>query len=245
MQNLLLTCLMKRYNYLLDDHDQPHFSEHHLNQLARIFVQYNVQKIFDLHLIHGHLKIPHNTFMLSSSFKDRLSDYWIKPTPFEAMNSNPIHEHIYTLSPNNRLLAYEYREDDAPKCAADINQAFFEKLFKYLSSNQLTELLGLKVLENTSSSQSQMLKFVLAEEETVMIKKEKVAFANIFRVTEWSFIQNENEIVSIKEHETHATANEIHQIFRDEKPLRNIDEMMNFLLQKEMIKHSRWMILSN
>ena len=178
--------------------------------------------------------------MLGSSFKGRVSGYWTKPTPFEAINSNPIHGHIYTLSPDNRLLAYEYREGDAPKRAADIDQAFFGELSKYLSSNQLAGLLGLEVLEDTSSPQPQTLEFVLAGEGTVMIKEEEVAYANISRVTGWSFAQDENGIISIKGHETHASpANGVHQIFRDGKPLRNIDAVVDLLLHKGVIKNSR------
>lgn len=159
-------CLfLSQANYLLDDRDQPNSLEHHLNQLAQLFIQCNVQKIFGLHLIHDHLKISHNTIMLGSSLKGQLSGYWTKPTPSEVIIPNPIHGHIYILSPDNRLLAYEYREGDAPKCVADINQAFFGELSKYLSSNQLTGLLGLEVLEeleDKSSPQPQMLEFVLA-----------------------------------------------------------------------------------
>ncbi len=230
---------MERYNYLLDDHDQPSFSEHHLNQLAQLFIQYNAQKIFGLHLIHGHLKIPHNTIMLGSNFKGRLSGCWTKPTPFEATIPNPIHGHIYTLSPDNRLLAYEYREGDAPKCVTDINQAFFVELSKYLSSNQLAGLLGLEVLEDTLSPQPQMLEFVLAGQGTVMVKEKEVADANIYRVTGWSFTQDEDGIVSVKGHETHAGVNGKHEIFRDTKPLRNIDAVMDLLLQEGVIKNSR------
>jgi len=228
---------VERYNYLLEDHDQPSFPEHHLNQLAQLFIQYNVQKIFGLHLIHGHLKIPHNTIMVGSSFKGRLSGYWTKPTPFEATISKPIHGHIYTLSPDDRLLAYEYREGDAPKGIADINQAFFVELSNYLSSNQLAGLLGLQVLEDTLSPQPQMLEFVLAGRGTVMVKEE-VAHADIYRVTGWSFTQDKDGIVSVKGNETHAGVNGVHKIFRDTKPLRNIDAVVDLLLQEGVIKNS-------
>ena len=97
-QDLLLIYYIEKYSYLLDDHDQSNFPEHYLNQLAQLFIQYNAQKIFDLHLIYGHLEILHNTIMLGSSFKGRLSNYWTKLTSFEVIISNSIHEYIYTHS---------------------------------------------------------------------------------------------------------------------------------------------------
>ena len=177
--------------------------------------------------------------MLGSRFRGRLSGYWTKPTPFEAIIPNPVHGHVYILSPDNRLLAYEYREGDAPKGVADINQAFFVELSEYLSSNQLSGLLGLEVLEDTFSPQPQMLEFVLAGQGTVMVKKEEVACVNIYRVTGWSFTQDEAGIVSVKGNETHAGANGNHEIFRDTKSLRNIDAVVDLLLQEGVIKNSR------
>ena len=71
-----------------------------------------------------------------------------------------------------------------------------------------------------------------------MVKEEEVAYANIYRVTGWSFAQDEDGIVSVKGHETHASsANGVHEIFRDTKPLRNIDAVVDLLLQERVIKN--------
>ena len=220
-----------RYNDLPGDHDQPNFPAYHLNRLALVFVRYKVQDIFGLHLIHGHFKIPQDTFMLGSSIRGRLTGYWTKPTPFETASS-PIHGHIYILSSDNRPVAYEYREGDSP--AAKTNPAFFRELFEYLSTNQLTGLLGLEVLEDTSNGQ--VFEFVIAGEGTVMVKEEQVAHADPYRVTGWSFAEDHG-IISVKGHETHASLpNGPHHIFRDGKPLRSIDTVVELLLQKQVIK---------
>lgn len=84
-----------------------------------------------------------------------------------------------------------------------------------------------------------MLKFVLAEQEMIIVKKEEAAYANIYKVTEWSFAQNKNDTVSFKENETHADiSSEKHQMFTDEKSLRNFDAVMNLLLQEEIIMNN-------
>lgn len=225
---------------MFDDHEQPNVSEHHLNLLAQLFIRYNVQDIFGVHLIHGHLKIPHDTIMLGSMFRRVLSGYWTKPTPFETILANPVHGHIYTLSSDNRLLAYEYREGLVPKNVAGIDHAFFRELSKYLRSNKLAGLLALEVLEDTSSLQSQMREFVLAGQGTVLVKEDGgVAHTDIYRVTGWSFAQDRDGTVSVKGHETHAsTGSGGHQVFTDGKPLRNIDAVMSLLLQEGVIKSS-------
>lgn len=119
-------------------------------------------------------------------FRRELSGYWTKPTPFEIILANPVHGHIYTLSSDNRLPAYEYRDGLTPKNVTDINEAFFQELSTYLTSNMLAGLLSLEVLEVTSSPRPQMLEFVLARQGTVMVKEE-AAHRDTYRVTGWSF----------------------------------------------------------
>lgn len=103
--------------------------------------------------------------------------------------------------------------------------------------------MGLEVLEeleDKSSPQPQMLEFVLAGQGTVIVKEEEAAYANIYRVTGWSVAQDEDGIISVKGHETHSsTANGVHEIFRDTKPLRNIDAVVDLLLQEGVIKNNR------
>lgn len=228
----------ERYNCLLDDEDQATTKEHHLNKLAQLFVDYNAQKIFGLHLIHGHFRIPPNTVMLGTIFEGRLSCCWTKPSPFEAILSKPVHGHIYTFSPDHHLLPYEYRDGDVPKGVTDIDQAFFWELSEYLSSNKLAELLGLEVFDDTWSPQPQMSEIVLAGQGTVMVKGEDVENAEPYKVTGWCFAQDENGIVSVKGQETHAAVNGEHKIFRDTKPLSNIDAVLDLLLQERIIKDS-------
>ena len=235
-----LTYSMQRYNCLIDDHKQPNISPHHLDLLAQLFIRHNAQNTFGVHLIHGHFKIPCGTIMLGSTFKRELSGYWTRPIPCETVLTNSIHGHIYALSPDNRLLAYEYREGCVPKSIGKIDTAFFHELSKYLISNKLVGLLGLEVLEDTSSPQTQMLEFVLAGRGTVMIKEEKAMHTNTYRVTGWSFTQDKDGTVAVKGFETHASnPSGGHQVFTDGKPLRNIDAVMNLLLQEGIMSEGR------
>lgn len=52
-------------------------------------------------------------------------------------------------------------------------------------------------------------------------------------LTGWSFAQDENSVIVIKERETHAgTANGVHQILKDGKALRIIDAVVDLLAQE-------------
>ena len=231
--------LSKKAALLRSPCEQPDISPHHLQLLAQLFIRYKAQNTFGVHLIHGHFKIPHGTIMLGSTFRRELSGYWTKPTLYETTLANSVHGHIYTLSSDTRLIAYEYREGGAPKNVDEIDTGFFHELSKYLIPNKLVGLLGLEVLEDTSSPQSRMLEFVLAGQGTVMVKEEETMHTDIYRVTGWSFVQDKDGIISVKGNETHAsTPSGGHQVFTDGKPLRNIDTVMSLFLQEGIIKYS-------
>ncbi|OQD95349.1 hypothetical protein PENVUL_c116G00340 [Penicillium vulpinum] len=59
----------RAYNLLPDDRDQPQVQKVHLQELASLFTRFNVQKIYGLHLIHGHFQIEENKIMLGTSLK--------------------------------------------------------------------------------------------------------------------------------------------------------------------------------
>jgi len=175
--------------------------------------------------------------MSGSRFRGERSGGWTKPTPFESILGNHVHGHIYILSPDNRLLPYEYRDGGAPKHAAGVAQIFFRELSEYLISNKLAGVLGLEVLEDTSSPQPHMLEFILAGQGTVMVKEQEAARADLYRVTGWSFAKDKDGIISIKGNETHAgTAGGGHQIFTDGKPLKDIEAVMKLLLQERVLR---------
>ena len=72
-----------------------------------------------------------------------------------------------------------------------------------------------------------------------MIKKEETIYTDTYKVTSWSFVQNENDTIFVKRCKTYvSTPNKEHQVFTDENLLRNIDTVINLFLQKEIIKNS-------
>ena len=67
--------------------------------------------------------------MLGTTFAQP-SGYWTKPTSIQDINPEDIHGHIFMLSPDNRLVAYEYREGP-PNDIAGTDPAFFQELIEH------------------------------------------------------------------------------------------------------------------
>lgn len=206
--------------------------------LAQLFLRYNVEAAFGLHLVHSHFKIPSDAVMLGSIFSGDPSGYWTRPTPWKHVGAKMVHGHIYTVTEEHGLLAYEYREGIAPKNVEGVNSAFFHEFIDYIESNQLGGIIGLEVLEDGLCSQIQLLEFVLADQGTVMLKQEDVTDARISRITGWSFARGADGIVSTKGNTAHASkAGGPHQIFTDGKLVGNIDAVMSLLLRNDIIQN--------
>ncbi|KAI9764295.1 MAG: hypothetical protein M1840_008586 [Geoglossum simile] len=218
------------YNQLPDDGDQPPVQQCHLQKLANIFMRYNVQSKFGLHLIHGHLKIKEGTVMLGTSFTEP-SGYLTRPTSIQDINPEGIHGHIFMLFPGQRLVAYEYREGP-PNDIAGTNSAFFEELIEYLHNHALASVLGLQVLYEGQSKQ--MVEFVLKDVGTVMLDVSEAKYGTISRVTGW-VVSGEGGLVEFKGAEAHAkTTKDTHQVFINGKVLSDLAEL-KLLLKDEGI----------
>lgn len=79
------------------------------------------------------------------------------------------------------------------------------------------------------------MEFVIVEQATVMIKGRHAAQSDIYRVTRWIFVQEDDGSVSVKGRETHASQNGIHKIFTDGK-LENVDTGLEFLFHRGVFK---------
>ena len=236
---LRMTNLARRYNCLVDDHAQPDVPLHHLDALAQLFLRYNVDSIFGVHLVHGHLRIHSDTVMLGSMFRDDSSVYWTRPSFYKDVLAKDVHGHIYKVTADNHLLAYEYREGTPPDNVATIDPAFFHEFIKYLLSHKLEGILGLQILEYGLDTQSQMREFVFAEQGTVMLREEDATNAYISRVTGWSGERSADGTVSMKGIETHASKpGGPHQRFSDGKLLKDIDALRSLL--KDGIIKDKW-----
>jgi len=210
------------YNGLPDDKAQPNIAELHLRVLAEIFERHDVQTMFGLHLIHGHLNLHNDTIMLGHSI-DKPHGCWTKPVSLHDINPEDIHGHIFRISPDDRLVAYEYRY--GPLADIDsVNPAFFSEFIDYLKAQDLTNVLGLQVLSKGASKD--MVEIVLQGSGTVMLDSDSAEVGSIYRTTGW-VLGGEDGITTFKGGESHAkTTKGTHQVFIDGKPLSTIDALM-------------------
>ncbi len=224
------------YNSLTGDENQPQLPQHHLHSLAQIFVRYNVQSVFGLHLIHSHFPIPPETLMIGTAVNNGPIRCWTRPVPFTELRDSSLHGHIYALSKENHFVAYEFREGTAPPKVQTVQDAFFEEILGYLIAHKLTSILGLEVLEEGFELCDQTHEFVIEGQGTVMVLEEGLMYKNSFRVTGWSVVEGHDGIFCFKGNQSHsAPKSGGHQIFTDGKKLAGIRSVIELLCQEGIV----------
>jgi len=169
--------------------------------------------------------------MLGTSFENP-SGCWTKPTSIQDINPEEIHGHIFMLSPDDRLVAYEYREGPRNDITGT-DPAFFQELIEYLQKNALASVLGLQVLCEGPSKQ--MVEIVLKDVGTVMLDASKAKYGDLYRVTGWCVDQKDG-LVDFKGEESHAkTTKGTHQVFTSGKQLPDLVALKLFLKGEDII----------
>lgn len=156
---------------------------------------------------------------------------WTKPTPIKDLDPANIHGHIFKLSTDGKLAAYEYREG-RPINVSQINPSFFDEISGYLVENNLTDIIGLQVLSHGPSSP--MIELVLGNTSTVMLDEAQAQYGKSYNTTGWHADPDEGD--ELKDGEKHAeTTKGTHRVFVDKVPLSNIMDLKDFLKKEEII----------
>ncbi|KAJ5111796.1 hypothetical protein NUU61_001426 [Penicillium alfredii] len=201
------------YNQLPSDEAQPPLLSDHSQEIRNILLRHNVQNKFGIHLIH------------------EPPGCWTKPIPVEDVDTANVHGHIFKLSTDGKLEAYEYREGP-PINVSEVDPSFFEELFGYLLEHNLTDVFGLQALHGSFSP---MIELVLGNSGTVMLNEDQAQYGKVYRATGWS-IDHDRESEGLTDGEKHAqTTKGTHRVFVDEIPLSTIGELKEFLKQEEII----------
>ncbi|KAJ5904802.1 uncharacterized protein N7473_001718 [Penicillium subrubescens] len=220
------------YNQLPSDEAQPPLLHNHSQEIREILLRHNVQDRIGIHLIHGHFQIPSDQVMLGHYFENP-TGCWTKPVPIEEVDASNIHGHIFKLSRDGELVAYEYREGP-PEDLSEINTSFFKDVFTYLLDHNLTDTFGLQALHHGPSSP--MIELVLGNSGTVMLDEAQAQYGKVYRTTGW-YVGNGSESKGLEDGEKHAqTTKGTHRVFVDEIPLSHIGELKGFLKKEEIIQ---------
>ena len=204
---------LSRYNGLLDDADQPPVAEECIQNLAALFVRHNAHKIFGVHLIHGHFKIPESTVLLGTNFQCP-NGRWAEATEISSIDPSTVHGHIYVLT-NDGFCAYEYQDGPMPNLTI-VGKDFLPEFVNYLVTNNLTHLLGLQVLID---GMDQTMWELVLDHGTVMLDAAVVRDCSPTRITGWRFEVRDGQPRVCQSNETHAEMTSgSHKVFNAGKP---------------------------
>ncbi|KAF4625639.1 hypothetical protein G7Y89_g12526 [Cudoniella acicularis] len=208
--------LLVRYNALVDSEElRSEISTTHLQNLAEIFVKYNVHERLRVHLIHGHVKVAADNVMLGHSFTE----------------PSDVHGHIFKLVDGGHFVAYEYVEGKASDLS-DISTDFFKDLVEYLKSHQLEATVGLQILGQSARN---IAEFDFGDCGTVMLKEQDIYYATPFRTVGWVFTCKEG-FASFKGNETHMeTVKGTHKVLIDIKLALNITALKAILKRFKVV----------
>lgn len=220
------------YNNLKDDSAQPEVAVEHVQNLAALFIRHNAEKVFGVHLIHGHFQIPEGTVMVGTNFQNP-EMRWTKPTDFNNLDVSSIHGHIFVLT-DGGFRAYEFQDGPLPDLAS-VHQDFLVEFARYITTNNLAGLLGLQVLGDCNT---RSMSEVILDRATVMVDSSVVKNCTTYRVTGWTFESHNGKPLVCQKNETHAsmtTGN--HKVFNAGKLLdpENIVELKAGLVEAGLL----------
>ena len=199
------------YNRLPDDSRQPEIRESHIRDLAAIFVRNRAHGIFGIHLVHAHFTIPEKTLLLGVDH-DMPRCRWAKVSLIQNVDLSSVHGHIFVLT-DHGFRPYEYQTGPAPDLSR-VNDAFIPELADFLSSNNLTELVGLQVVDSYPSN---MLELILPQ-GTIMLDASNLNGCAPSRQTGWKFEVKHGEPRVCQANETHGQTRTGHEIYNQGDP---------------------------
>ncbi|KAK7906351.1 hypothetical protein PG985_016357 [Apiospora marii] len=165
------------YNGLPSDGDQPNIEEH-MNGLAELFVKYQADKVFGIHLAHGHFAIKDHTVLVGK--KPPGGGRWTVPTAIDSDPTN-IHGHVFILT-NTGFHPYEYQVGCLPDLAS-VDLKFLPALANFIDRNGLRNVVALEVLDDPHTDMTE----IVFSNTTVVINSSPLQGFTTLRQTGWVF----------------------------------------------------------
>lgn len=211
-----------RYNDIPEVDDLPEIPNGALEALAKIFVKHNVQGVFGVGLIHSHCTLEEGEVMLSTQLQTPGGGCWNRATKMNGVDTSRVRGQMFKLAGNGKLLAYKL--EHAPVSDFDLGStAFFQEFVEYVSSEGLTDLLGLQMLGGIPKYGVEL---DLGEVGTVVLNEAGTKHGPVSHTTGWVFSIDEKGIISCKGTTVHApTTKGPHKVFVDSKLVRNDDDL--------------------
>jgi hypothetical protein len=140
---------------------------------------------------------------------------------------------IFKVNSNGDLEPYKFSEG-SPADMLDGDSAFLSEMCAYLRDNQLSNLLGLEVIETTDN----WVEFDLGHNGTVTLKQDQAKHGNLFKLTGFVYSKGEDGVRQLKGNNTHAetTTPGKHKVFIDSK-LKDEASLIEALLELGIISN--------
>jgi len=208
------------YNVLPTDSQQPEILQSHIDDLAALFVRNGADRILGIHLAHAHFSIPENNVILGVSY-DNPHCRWARTTAVQTMNLSNMHGHIFVLRGHN-FHPYEYQTGPLPDLSA-VKRTFLPELANYLIENDLSNLVGLQIIDQNSAH---MLELILPQ-GTVMLDVLNLNGCVPTRQTGWKFEAVNGEPRVCQANETHGRTATTHEIYNKGDPLPKLENFQD------------------
>ncbi|KAH8587344.1 hypothetical protein B0O99DRAFT_526974 [Bisporella sp. PMI_857] len=201
----------KIYNKLPQDSQQPEILQSHIYNLAVMIVRNHAERVFGIHLVHGHSGTLSNTVLLGANY-DKPYCRWAKSTVIRAVDLSSVHGHIFILT-GHGFHPYEYQTGPLPDLSG-IDNAFLPELAEYLTTNKLSKLVGLQVIDPHPTC---MLELILPQ-GTIMLDSSVLKGCVPTRQTGWKFESKDGEPRVCQANESHGQTATRHEIYNKGDP---------------------------
>ncbi|KAL8739643.1 MAG: hypothetical protein Q9190_007572 [Brigantiaea leucoxantha] len=111
-----------------------------------IIIKHDMGDLFGVHSLHRHDAVPEMTIRLEATAPGIASMNWTRATPIndELLAQDKIHATFFKVQ-GNTLVPFEFAEGPSPLKDQDISPQLLIDVAKYLSENDLTDLIAIEV----------------------------------------------------------------------------------------------------
>ncbi|KIV98873.1 uncharacterized protein PV09_09367 [Verruconis gallopava] len=212
--------------------NQSRISSKHLYEIAEIFTRNNAHGILGLHLLHRHFDIPVGTVLLGSTWSKPYCR-WTTATEIEGTDWSETGGAVFILTAEG-WHPYEYLRKDKPDLSC-VKPGFLPQITEYLVSNQLSQILGLQILDRSLRTDQHLIELSLRE-MSVMFFASDLKGCVPTRQTGWRFELHDGQPRVCQYNESHgARPDGSHDIYNQgQLDLRYGDfEMLRYRLMRD------------
>ncbi|KAH7114114.1 hypothetical protein EDB81DRAFT_893361 [Dactylonectria macrodidyma] len=222
----------ERHNNLPNDSALHTPEKRHRIALDRMFKKHGVGNIYAVHGLHKHFDLEEGHHLVGHIESYQQRNYrWTRALPNNSLDPNNLHGHIFQLTPDNKLCAYEYQVGPLPDAPHDHN-AFISEFSDYLGLHKLDSILGLEVL--IPQFQGKKVEIVLYGHQMLLCDRELMKERDSSTVTAWLSHPQSNELTDGVHY---VIQGDKHETFNKGAPWPDLKSIIEKLQQANFLGH--------